>query len=39
MFIDDLKDNVEAARKIGIRVIHHVPGTNLRRELTALGVL
>lgn len=39
VFIDDLKDNVEAARKLGIRVIHNRPCTNLRRELAALGVL
>lgn len=39
IFIDDLKDNVEAARKLGISVIHKRRCTNLRRELAALGVL
>ncbi len=39
VFIDDLKANVEAAKKLGIRVIHNVPGTDLKRELAALGVL
>ena len=39
VFIDDLKANVEAARRLGIRVIHHTPATDLRRELAALGLL
>lgn len=39
IFIDDLKPNIEAAKKLGISVIHHRPCTNLRRELISLGVL
>jgi putative hydrolase of the HAD superfamily len=39
VFIDDLKQNVAAAAKMGIRVIHNKPSTNLRKELAALGVL
>ncbi len=39
VFIDDMKENVEAAKLMGIRVIHNRPCTNLRRELAALGVL
>ncbi len=39
VFIDDLKENVEAARRLGFAVIHNRPGTDLRAELAALGAL
>ena len=38
VFIDDLKENVAAARKLGIRAILHSRGTDLRKELSLLGV-
>ncbi|MBI3553568.1 MAG: HAD family phosphatase [Elusimicrobia bacterium] len=39
VYIDDIKENVEAARKVGITAILNRPCTNLRRELSKLGVL
>jgi len=39
VFIDDLKANVEAARRLGIYAIHHTPATDLKRELAKLGLL
>ncbi len=39
LFIDDLKENVEAARNLGWRAIHLKKETNLEHELRAFGVL
>lgn len=39
LFIDDLKDNVRAARKAGWRAIHYRGSRSLERELKKLGVL
>jgi HAD superfamily hydrolase (TIGR01509 family) len=33
VFIDDIKENIEAAVKLGINVIHFSPGTNLESAL------
>jgi glucose-1-phosphatase len=38
LFIDDLPDNIEAARACGWRGIVYHPGLDLRRELKKLGV-
>ena len=39
IFIDDVRENVDGARGLGIHGIHLTPKTNLREELKALGVL
>jgi epoxide hydrolase-like predicted phosphatase len=39
LFIDDLKENVEAARDLGWRAIHLKKDTDLERELRAFGVV
>ena len=39
LFIDDNYDNVKAARKVGITALLYKGGRNLKKELTALGVL
>lgn len=39
LFIDDLKENVDAARNLGWQAIHLKKATNLERELLASGVL
>ena len=39
IFIDDVLENVEGARALGICGIHLTPETNLRKELETLGVL
>ncbi len=39
LLIDDLKDNVLAARKAGWRAIHYKGSRSLERELKKLGVL
>ncbi len=39
VFIDDLKENVEAARRLGLRVIHFAGADDLKRRLAALGLL
>lgn len=33
VFIDDKHENVHSARALGIKAIHHAPGTDLQREL------
>lgn len=33
VFIDDKHENVDTAKALGINAIHHVPGTDLQREL------
>ncbi len=38
VFIDDFAHNVEGARAVGMHAIHFTPETDLRAELTALGV-
>ena len=39
LFIDDLKENVEGARRFGLRAIHHPKGHDLRAALAELGLL
>jgi putative hydrolase of the HAD superfamily len=39
LFIDDLKENVEGARRFGLQVVHHKKGHDLRAALAALGLL
>lgn len=39
IFIDDSPANVESARKLGFDAIHFTDPDDLRRDLTALGVL
>ena len=39
IFIDDVLENVEGSRALGIHGIHLTPETDLRKELEALGVL
>ncbi|WP_372700071.1 HAD family hydrolase [Arthrobacter sp. JSM 101049] len=33
VFIDDKSENIEAARELGLRAVHHVPGIDLAAEL------
>lgn len=33
VFIDDKAENIEAARELGLRTVHHTPGTDLAAEL------
>ena len=39
VFIDDLKENVEGARKVGITALHYTGSAALKKELKDLGVL
>lgn len=39
LFIDDLKANVEGARRCGWQAIHHTKGHDLRAALAALGLV
>jgi putative hydrolase of the HAD superfamily len=39
VFIDDLAENVEGARRLGMQGIHFTPRTDLAAELAALGVV
>lgn len=39
LFIDDNRENVDAARAFGMQVIHHAPGHDLKAALAALGLL
>lgn len=39
LFIDDLEENVAAARRFGLQVIHHKKGHDLRRALAELGLV
>lgn len=39
VFFDDLPDNVEAARQVGIQGIWHEPGTEISAHLIRLGLL
>ncbi|MDE2040086.1 MAG: HAD family phosphatase [Elusimicrobia bacterium] len=39
LFIDDLAENVAAARRCGLNAIHHVPGRDLRAAVGRLGLL
>ncbi len=38
VFIDDFQHNIEAARRLGMHVIHFHPGVNVPGELEKLGV-
>jgi putative hydrolase of the HAD superfamily len=38
VFIDDLRENIEGAERMGLRGIVFEPGTDLERELARLGV-
>jgi putative hydrolase of the HAD superfamily len=38
IFIDDLEQNVVAARRLGWNAVRALPGTNLERELRLIGV-
>lgn len=38
VFIDDLKKNIEGAKKLGIQTIHLIEGMNLKDKLNQLGV-
>jgi len=38
VFIDDLAENVEAARAIGLRALQYTPETDLAAELKSLGL-
>lgn len=38
LFIDDNAQNIEAAEKLGFKVIHFTEGSDLRKELEGLGV-
>lgn len=38
VLIDDLEENVRAAAALGLKTIHYTPGTELERELLALGI-
>ena len=39
LFIDDLLENCEGARRYGLQAVHHPKGHDLRAELSALGLL
>jgi glucose-1-phosphatase len=39
LFIDDMKENVEAARELGWQAIHLTKDTNLENELRLMGIL
>jgi putative hydrolase of the HAD superfamily len=39
LFIDDLTENVEGARRVGMQALHYVPGTDLEAELRKLGLV
>jgi HAD superfamily hydrolase (TIGR01509 family) len=39
VFIDDLAENVEGAKRLGMQGIHFTPRTDLAAELAALGVV
>ncbi|MBN1654149.1 MAG: HAD family phosphatase [Deltaproteobacteria bacterium] len=39
IFIDDMKENVEAARELGWNTIHYKNDTDLERELSSMGVM
>ncbi|HET6445613.1 MAG TPA: HAD family phosphatase [candidate division Zixibacteria bacterium] len=39
IFIDDMEENVTAARKLDMKAIHFTPDTDLSAELSALGVM
>ena len=39
LFIDDLAENVEAARGVGMHALHYMPGTDLEAELRSLGLV
>jgi len=39
VFIDDLAENVEGARRLGMQGIHFTPRTDFAAELAALGVV
>jgi putative hydrolase of the HAD superfamily len=38
VFIDDMEENVEGARALGLPAIHYRPGTDLGMELRSLGL-
>ena len=38
VFIDDLAENVEEARRLGMAGIHVTPGTDLAAELAKFGL-
>jgi len=38
-FIDDLAENVEAARGVGMQALHYTPATDLAEELRKLGLI
>lgn len=38
VFVDDFRENVEAARAVGMQAIHYVPGLDLRAALQRAGV-
>jgi FMN phosphatase YigB (HAD superfamily) len=38
LFIDDKKENIEGAEKVGIRGIHYKPGMNLQKELARFSI-
>ena len=38
LLIDDKKENVEGAEKVGIRVIYYNPGMNLQKELVRFSI-
>jgi putative hydrolase of the HAD superfamily len=39
VFFDDLPDNVEAAKKLGIQGVWHEPGTEIATRLVQMGLL
>ena len=39
LFIDDNLENIEAARRFGMQVIHHTPGHDLKAAFAKLGLL